>query len=258
MRQAYLAVRAQQGYKRDALVEGLRNLNYDIVTHPDKLIPSDESLVVTWNLHGAKVQGRSFQGTVLVVENPYIQYDLDGKEYLAMAVDGHNGSGQTPKGWEDRLSCLGIKLRPWQEGEYILVIGQRGIGSPMMRSPYGWEERMVKKLVAETEREVIFRPHPGKTNVRDIPLLEEQMERAYCLVMWASNCATLALQKGIPVFYDAPHCVLERACNSELEIERPYKGVRQPAFRDLSWAQWNLDEIRSGEAYKRLIGCIML
>jgi len=261
MKQAYLAMRVQQLHKRDAMLEGLKVLGYRLETHPDRLKSESEVLFVTWNLHGDMAQTEAIRkrgGTVIVIENPYIPYDIDGREYMAMAVEGHNGSGITPSGSEDRLTRLGIRLKPWREGEHILVVGQRGIGSPIMRSPPQWGELITERLKHMTNREVIHRPHPGRVNVNKLPPLEDQLEGAYCIVMWASNVATTALIMGIPVFYNAPHCVLERACNSILSIEQPQKAKRWPAFQDLSWAQWNLDEISSGEAFKRLIECKLL
>ena len=261
MKQAYLAMRVQQASKRDAVLRGLEVLGYSLETHPDKLRPGPDTMLVTWNLHrdmGQSEAVRKAGGIVVVIENAYIPQDMDGREYLAMAVEGHNGSGFTPSGPEDRLTRLGVKLKSWREGEHILVIGQRGIGSPTMRSPPQWGELITERLKHITNREVIHRPHPGRANVNELPPLEDQLEGAHCVVMWASNVATTALVMGIPVFYNAPHCVLEKACNRGHDITLRGYQPRWPAFEDLSWAQWNLEEISSGEALKRLVECKLL
>lgn len=258
MKTAYLAIRASQADRRVAMIEGLKALNYKIVEHPDLLGPPEKSLIVTWNLHGSRVipsQAESKGCVVLVAENPYIKRDKDGQDYVALAKGGHNGSGTFPKGTQERASRFPIELEPWKDGEHVLVIGQRGIGSLTMRSPPQWGEHMTEKLQEKTDREVILRLHPGAQNVRQLPPLQDQLDGAHCIVMWASNCATTALMQGIPVFYNAPHCVLQKACSSELDIENPYKGQRWPAFQDLAASQWNLDEIRSGEAFQCLIDC---
>jgi len=258
MKTAYLAIRASQAHRRDAMIEGLTFLGYKIVGHPDQLGSPEKSLVVTWNLHGQRVVPSQIQthgGTVIVAENPYIKHDKDGREYVALAKGGHNGSGTTPEGTQERLSRFDVELEPWKSGDHILVIGQRGIGSITMRSPPQWGENMAKRLEEMTDREIVLRRHPGAQNVLKLPPLQEQMDGAHCLVMWASNCATTALIQGIPVFYCAPHCVLQKACAPHLDVENPVKGERLPAFQDLSAAQWNLDEIRSGEAFQCLIDC---
>ena len=258
MKQVYLAMRVQHQHKRDAVLKGAKALGYALETHPGELRPGPDALLITWNLHRDMLQSETVRkagGVVVVIENPYIPYDVDGREYLAMAVEGHNGSGYIPRGSEDRLTRLGVKLKPWREGEHVLVIGQRGIGSPTMRSPPQWGELITERLKHVTNRKVVHRPHPGRANVKELPPLEEQMEKAHCVVMWASNVATLALTEGIPVFYNAPHCVLEKACNPGHNITLHGYQPRWPAFEDLSWAQWNLDEISSGEAFTRLIEC---
>jgi len=260
MKLCYLAMRVQQVHKRDAIVEGFDALGYKQVHHPQFLI-GDDVLYVTWNLHGKLDQTSkiiAMGGTVIVCENPYIKTDLDGKEYLAMAVNGHNGSGLTPQGEEDRLSKLGVSLEPWRDGgDHILVIGQRGIGSPTMKSPPRWGELTTEVLEQSQDLPIVHRPHPGRVQQQSQEPLEIQLDRAACIVMWASNCATPALLKGIPVFYNAPNCVLQKSCRHGLMVDKPIKSdvARQQAFWDLSYAQWNLDEIRSGEAFTRLIEC---
>jgi len=264
MKQAFLKMRVQQAQKREAILEGLEALGYKLETRSEKLKGGPDNLIVTWNLHGEAEEPtriRRSGGTVIVVENPYVKTDLDGNEYLAMAVNGHNGSGLIPTGDVDRLAILGVEehFEQWKTGEHILVIGQRGIGSPSMRSPAQWGEHVTRKLAKLTERKVIHRPHPGRVTVtEDIPPLDEQLKGAHCVVMWASNCATTALMQGIPVFYDAPSCVLRRGCRQgwrKIEDTKKEDKARLDAFWDLSYAQWNLDEIRTGYAFNRLIEC---
>ena len=113
---------------------------------------------------------------------------------------------------------------------------------------------MKDDLSRKTHRPVVLRPHPGKNNLEGIPPLEDHLRNAYAVVMWASNCATEALIQGIPVFYNAPACVLQRACLKGVDsLEEPWKGDREPAFQDLAWAQWSLDEIRSGECFQKFL-----
>ena len=82
MKQAYVAVRAQQAHKRDAILAGVEKLGYELVTHPDKLRLESDALYITWNLHGQGDQTDKVKetgGTVVVVENPYISRDVDGQ-----------------------------------------------------------------------------------------------------------------------------------------------------------------------------------
>jgi len=58
---------------------------------------------------------------------------------------------------------------------------------------------------------------------------------------------------GIPVFFEAPQHVLGAAmCRDVRSINNPPMPDRLPAFERMAWAQWSLDEIRSGEPFRRL------
>lgn len=258
---AFLNVKARQNYKRDDLVEGVRRLGYELLGERSQLPMEEDSLLVTWNLHaieGMAQQLRHHGGRVIVVENPYIKYDKDKNEYLAMQRDGHNGSGLVPSGGTERLERLGLKFEDWKPaGQHVLVADQRGIGSTSMRSPFSWGKKEVDRLRKFTGRPIILRPHPGRvTPGQVLPSLDEQMSGAHAVVVWASNVATTALLKGIPVFYEAPHITLAQAAKRGVsDVENPWKGDRIPAFSRLSWSQWSLPEVRSGEAFKRLLEC---
>lgn len=257
---AFLNVKDRQDYKKFEMVEGVRRAGYEIVASRDKLPLDESSLFVTWNLHNSEQfsnQLRRHGGKVIVVENPYIKYDKDGVEYLAMQRDGHNGSGVTPTGGTERLERLGLKFQDWKEGTHILVADQRGIGATAMRSPFQFGQKMVTHLGKITARRVVYRPHPGRVLPPSVlPPLEQQMRGAHAVVVWASNVATTALLQGIPVFYCAPYITLKLAAKSGVKgIESPWRGDRIPAFTKLSWSQWSLPEVASGEAFKRIIEC---
>lgn len=256
--QAWLRVREREAHKREAMKEGLLKLGFKM--GGGDLPLGKGSLLMTWNLHGVEEYAKNLAqagGTVIVVENPYVKYDKEGNEYLAMARNGHNGSGFHPTGGTERLEKLGYNPKPWAQGGYhILVCDQRGIGSSTMRSPLNWGTKEVVELRKKTSRAITLRPHPGRVLPGSNPPLKEQLRGAHAVVVWASNVATEALLEGVPVFYEAPHITLAKASKKGIaEIENPWKGDRTEAFVNLSWSQWNLKEISSGDAIKRLIEC---
>ena len=74
------------------------------------------------------------------------------------------------------------------------------------------------------------------------------------MVVWASNCATLALLCGIPAFYCAPHHVLEGALGRDLRmIDSPFHFDRRSAFESMAWAQWTMEEIEQGAPFRHLL-----
>lgn len=266
MRYAYLAVSPRQEKARPALEEGLFNIGCELVQHAMHFPYERDSIAVIWNMHKPGIDaGKLIQagGLLFVCENPYIKYDKKGNEYVAMALNGHNGSGfLVPEEIRDyaRLARFGIDFKPWREsGSHILVVGQRGIGSSSMRSPPLWGEKMVEELQQRSDRPIVYRSHPGQKWIHRTnppPPLEEQLKNCHAMVMWASNCATTALAMGIPVFYSAPHCMLEEAClQHPVALEDPLMGDREPVYRKLAWHQWNLGELASGYAYEVLETC---
>lgn len=257
-RSVYLRVSDKQGHKKQALLKGVQNLGFEVVKQIQDL-KGDRPLLLSWNLHGMESWADSIRdrgGQVLVTENPYLKFDRAGNEYLALARNGHNGSGQIPQERDRiRLDRLGVEFQPWRwSGEYVLLAEQRGIGGSLMRSPPDWGPQTALELKKHTKRPIVLRPHPGRlrhTTVRD---LKDDLARAYCLVVWSSNTATEALIQGIPVFYTAPYIVTKAACKRGLDLNNPIRGDhREAAFLDLSWSQWSLSEISSGEAIKRLL-----
>lgn len=194
-------------------------------------------------------------GTLLSAENGY----LSGPEgpYVALGVGGHNGSGQPVRKRPDRLERLGVDFKPWRtEGNHILVCPSRGIGSPRMRQPEGWTERVVRELKRYTTRPIKVRPHPGnwKVNPPKVPI-EEDLRDAWACVVWASTTGIKSLIEGVPVIYQAPHWICAEASGNKLEdIETPPMPDRVPAFETLAGAQWTLDEIRKGEPFCSLLG----
>lgn len=269
MRTAVVAIRRQQADAYGAVHAGLHRLGYftrDAEKGADET-PCD--LLVTWNLHGWRwllaEEHRAAGATVLVAENGYCGTDESGGPMLALARDGHNGSGlwphkDGPAAPRGRWLALNLDVAPWRRSGagHLLVCGQRGIGSPEMASPRGWAEATAARLKAESPgRPVRLRPHPG----RDVPTvsLADDLAGAAACVVWSSNCAVAALLAGVPVYYAAPTCIVAPAATP---LDGPGGLVGNPPLDDvardrclcrLAWAQWSAGEIASGEAFDALL-----
>ena len=191
-------------------------------------------------------------GIVVVCEESYTRRLVPGAR-IAMALGGHNGSGRWFPGGPERFESLGLALRAWRKtGSEILICASRGMGSETMREPRGWAEDVQKRLRKLTRRPLRLRRHPGKAPAT--PLCED-IERVWAVVVWASNCATEALTQGVPVFYEAPHIVTAGAAECDLaSIEQPSFPDRRPVFEQLAWAQWTLEEVAAGAAFRHLLG----
>lgn len=217
-------------------------------------MPSD--LLVIWNRYAAFAdQARLWEqrgGTVLVCENGYFGKDAEGRQYYAIAANGHNGSGRWPEPQHDRLSKLNTEFKPWRtEGDHILICGARGIGPSGIAQPPGWEIEIQRAINKITKRPTRIRAHPGN-NPAKTPLADD-FKNCWAVVTWASNCATEALIAGIPVHYCGPFIATAGAATRGIElIENPPTVDRLETFHRLAWQQWSVAEIESGEPFERL------
>lgn len=258
-------VRTQPHYRREGFVNGLQAAGYRfVVGHPETAQPGD--VLVIWNRgfdtagYAAEFERRG--GVVVVAENGYLGLCPERRQYYALAIGGHNGSGTWTVGTEDRFTRLGIEAKPWCSNPdgHIVVFGQRGIGATAMASPPNWHLDMAAKLRKIQKREVRVSVHPGppaidpEVTARTI----KELEAAYCAVVWSSARGVRALVEGIPVMQHAPHWIMECAAAHDLTMidrmgEWQRENLRKGSLHHMSWAQWSVDEIQSGEAFRYLL-----
>jgi hypothetical protein len=247
-KRAVIMLRDDPHYRRDAFAKGLRRVGFEIMQQGS---PGPSSVLVLWNRKAGREEqlAEAYErsgATVLIAENGYIGKDKDGHQLYAISRGGHNGSGQWFIGEQDRWAKLGIELKPWREpfaeDGYVLVCGQRGIGSRTMASPGGWHTRVVHEQgrLIPPVGPFHIRPHPGN-NHKPATTLEQDFAKARGVLVWSSSSGVKALVAGLPVCYAAP---------------RPLawlKGPREEALRRMAWAQWTLEEIADGTAFECLL-----
>lgn len=255
---AYCLIRSQPHYRREAFDAGLARAGFTVrETRPVKARPGD--LLVIWNRYSDyEVLADAFEkegGKVLVAENGYLGADTEGRQFYALAVHGHNGSGRFPEGGPERFAALHLQPANWREsGEHVLVCGQRGIGSRTMASPPDWHNQAARRLRSATKRPVQVRGHP-EAAPPPVGTLAENMAGAHAVVVWSSGSGIKALMAGYPVYYDAPRWILEgasRRLGEDIEAPKVDDAARLRALERMAWAQWSVAEIESGEPFVRL------
>jgi len=215
----------------------------------------------------AGLQVEKAGGIVLVAENGYLgqggstpKFDVVGGveagHYYALAIGGHNGSGSWYSGGPERFAALNVELKPWRsKGDHILVCPSRNFGRPDLIMPSSWLKQTGDALRKVSKLPVIVRDHPG--NDRPKRQLAQDLERAAAVVVWASSAGVHALVQGIPVHAGAPHWICGTASVAIEQLLQPthtaQHALRLWALQRLAWAQWTVDEIASGEPFKRLI-----
>lgn len=257
MPRAWCLIREQPHYRREAFTGGLQAAGYTLkLGDPGPGVEPGDALVI-WNRYAHYEQmADAFEkrgGRVVVAENGYLGKDYGGCQHYALAVRHHNGGGTWPSDGGERWRAMNIELQPWRErGHHVLVCASRGIGPKHYAQHPDWPKDVAKRLKAVTERTVRIRPHPG--GQPPLVPLEKDLEGCWAMVTWASNAGTHALIAGIPVIYEGPHWILSGAGGRDItRIEDPELPDRVPAFQRLACAQWKVEEIASGEPFKRLL-----
>lgn len=227
---AWLNLRYTVSERCKIFTQGLERLGYTVVNGLT-MTPGDRDILVSWNRLGeAHRVARHFQ-TVLVTENAAWGNEFCGEHWYTMARGYHNTAGCFPVLGNERWDRLGVELQPWRTSGETVILPQRGIGPPGVAMPRDWPLRQQGRL----------RPHPGKHAGKP---LQEDLANAGKVVTWGSGAAVKALMWGIPVESHMPNWIAAQD-NTD--------AGRLATFRQLAWAQWRLEEIRSGAAFKHLI-----
>lgn len=240
-------------YRRPAFVSGLEKLGYRVTLQakPDP-VPGD--VLVIWNRHRDRLAADNYDrggATVIVAENGYIGCDENRHQLNALALSHHNGAGEWYVGEEGRWRQQGIKLKPWRsDGEFILVLPQRGIGPEGVAMPRQWAREVVDRLRKVTRRPIRVRPHPGK----DKSDLAPDFDNCWAAVTWGSGAAIKAIVAGVPVFHEFERWIGASAARFGLDdLEDRFLGDREPMLNRLGWAQYSESEIASGEPFRYLL-----
>jgi hypothetical protein len=178
----------------------------------------------------------------------------------------------------DRWRQLDLRLQHWRtKGRHILLIGQPLNGQSSQHVDiYDWYVRTVQEIRAQTDRPVLFRPHPRIFTIRtskqrkqrDRALIQERLEgvqyslnrhlredlvNCWAVVVLTSNAAVEAVVAGYPVFALDHGCMAWDVANKSLtRLEAPKLPERESWAYRLAYAQWNCAELRRGDCWRHL------
>lgn len=266
MPKAFCMIREQPHYRRDAFVSGLRAVGYDVrMGGPRDAQPGD--VLVGWNryteTHEIASRFEKAGGIYVCAENGYLgpggisPHEMGPREWYALAIGGHNGSGTWAVGGPERWQALHVDLKLWRaDGEHILVCPNRAFGRPDLIMPLGWDRKVVERLQRVTKRPIRVRPHPGN-GAHKTPL-KADLDGAWACVIWSSSAGVQALIRGIPVICESPAWICRLAArlhgSGDVDTQESTQNVRRrAALHRLAWAQWHVSEISSGDAFRHLL-----
>lgn len=255
-RRAWLRIPPQPLERWWAFQKGLRRIGLTVI-EPHRVCdlgPGD--LLVTWNVTGRDAgqiaAAKAFGAKHIVAENGYLKSKA-GQRYIALARDGHNGSGYWPVGSAERWGRLGWTVSPFRPGNsgLVLICTQRGIGAEAMAMPAYWPTETAQ-AVEKLGKAAHIRKPPSACWGQ--PKLEDEIEKAVAVVVWTSNAAMTAVLMGKPVILCGPHHILEGCLGRDLaEVQAPVYRNPMPSLHRMAAAQWTEDEIESGEPFRRLM-----
>jgi hypothetical protein len=246
LRRALNLLRLAPHYRREAFDAGLQAAGYRLINALADPRPGD--LLLTWNRYGGQAeQAEHFErhgATVLVAENNPLGNDMLGGSYSLAQGHVALAGGTWPDGPTSRWDSWGVQLQPWRAaGGETVILAQRGIGHPNVRSPEHWAEVVRGRFGGR------IRQHPGTNPAVS---LADDLAGASQVITWASSAALQALVMGVPVWH--AHRGFVGGWASRLLAHYPGEPRRDDAarlevFQHLAWAIWSREEIAAGAPF---------
>ena len=205
---------------------------------------------------------RRHRGPVIVVERGYLRRD----EYWSVGIGGINGRADFANRAmpPDRFDALGIELMPWHEdGDYVLVCGQVPWDVAVQDVDHiAWCRNQVKAAIA-LGFPVRFRPHPyavkrgvdyGVGCEVSTASLEDDLAGARIVVTFNSNSGVDAIVAGRHVTAHDRGSMVWPLVPTFIEdaLTRKTWPNREQWAANIAYAQWTLDEMREGLAWRHI------
>lgn len=229
------------------------------VQHCHQYQPSD--LAVFWGARPVQIMTAQRKAGLdyLIVERGYVRRE----EYVSLGFNGLNGQADflNADSPPDRWLKLGVEMKSWKlGGDYILLCGQIPGDASLHGIPVQQEyTRLAIELANMHRRPVYWRPHPLRATRLRVPLeahtgpLDEALAGAWCIVTLSSNVAVDATLSGTPaITMDARSMAYPITRHDLMYSLIPWRPDRRQWAYNLAYAQWNMDEVASGEAWAHL------
>jgi hypothetical protein len=171
----------------------------------------------------------------------------------------------------NRAHKLGIHLKPWHQGENIVIAVQRSDSEQWSGLPESrvWVEQTVAKIKSVTDRSIVVRSHPrqriagiaGVTVRNPRPLVntyddfdfDTDLANAWCVINENSGPGCQSVIAGVPAFVGVDSLAAPVANLDLLDIEKPWMPDRTAWLEDIAHTEWTTEEIASGLPVRRLL-----
>jgi len=255
----------------DAFANSLNNNGHDVAYND---LSADVNVI--WSvLFNGRMAGNK---AVWEQQKPTIVLEVGGINRGTTWKVGLNGINRDayfgPSGnSSDRVRLLGLQVKPWNyDGEYILVCGQhdKSLQWKDMPSMSTWVHDTITFIRAQTDRPIIFRPHPRcpltaiehdfKGVKRQDPKqikdtyddFDMQFNNIWATVSWSSNPGIHSIINGVPAFTGPSSLAFDVAEQNLRNIENPLYGDRTQWLNDYAHTEYTIGEISQGIPLKHL------
>jgi hypothetical protein len=259
----------------DAWAKGCNGLVRNITDYIKHGLPADCESTFFWGV----LRGTS---NLLKETQPYVHFDhayFGGGHkppfsyYRATycALQNNKIVSRPDDRWNMFADKFNLVVKDWRKsGKHILVLPPTPAIMAVTDTEL-WLEETLQQLSFYTDRPIKVRHKPTEMGVlvkpegiypaglviqneTDKKTFKEDLENCWAVVTYNSMAAMEAVLYGVPAFVDATHCLAPLG-NTNLEnIDNPKYGKLQPILNHLSYCQWSLDEMASGEAISQLTG----
>lgn len=244
-----------------AFKEGLERHGYkpEIKSWLDEV---DGELSVIWGTHNKRIVDSVID--CLVLENGYIG---DRKEYISCGFNGLNGNADFVQWKADdrRLDIVKpyLKEQKHNMGGYVVIMGQIANDASVKHIGFNnWLANTYRKLSLLTRKKIYYRPHPldkepfipNGLNVISGDL-HDVMAGAYCVVTLNSNSGVDAVMAGVPCIAMDKGSMVYKVTNKSIhDIMHLMLYDRSQWLKEMSYTQWTVEEMASGETWEHLRG----
>lgn len=143
--------------------------------------------------------------------------------------------------WQGLVDKYRIQVKDWRKGgNYILLALSSGMNYEYF-DEIGWADRISYQLQQHTDRPIMVRKKVGLGEK-----LQDQLDRAWCVVTHCSMVAVDAVISGVPVFVTGPSAARPMGLTDLSKIEDPVFPERKAWFHSLAYAQFDLKDMRKG------------
>lgn len=192
---------------------------------------------------------------VLVISGGYLRRG----EYFSVGWGGRDGAADfcNKDSPPDRWKALGLERKPWRDHGSVILVCSQAPTCPLPDDKFvRWEKETLAALdklicVKNKSKFVEVRPHPRR---EWRPAFTECLKDVWCVVTHSSGCAIEAAIEGVPVVAaDKFSMARPVAMRSVEDLNRRLRTPeRQQWSWDLAYTQWTMEEMRSGEPWRRL------